>query len=286
MIPLQSPAPRILFVDDDREASELCSMALRLAGYHVDTASSGEKAIEAGARYDAIVTALRLPDCCGLTVLQTVRRLRPDIAVVVVSECATVADAIKAFRNGAIDFIEKPVAVQELVSSVGKALGTERIVAAAARQTDVREILHAADRWAKTIVRVIDSPRDLTTVHAWASSMFVSTGALKNWCRTASVSPRRSLLLARTLRAYIRHHRAGCRFEDSLDVVDKRTLAGILEMAGLSVGRYSTVKEYALDEFLNRQNIVRDPSALMGLRHALSEHPLVTSMVEQQPTTM
>jgi hypothetical protein len=111
---------------------------------------------------------------------------------------------------------------------------------------------HAASRWAHLVVAVLDSASDIRTLDAWAHHTAMSISALKNTCRLAHVSPRRSLILARLMRVLINQQRFRLRVEDLLDVRDRRTIEAWLTLAGVSelVG--------GVDDFLRTQQIVSD----------------------------
>jgi CheY-like chemotaxis protein len=130
------------------------------------------------------------------------------------------------------------------------------------------EEVHAAVRWAKALAPVITSAKDPRTVSGWSRLVFVSPGALRNWCRTAGVSARRSLVFARLLRVAFLSQGERHRPEDLLDVVDRRTFVGLLKFAGLDPERpFPTSPE----EFLQQQMLVRDADRLHEIRRALSE---------------
>ena len=87
----------------------------------------------------------------------------------------------------------------------------------------------------------------------------MSPGALRNWCRTAGVSARRSLVFARLLRAAFLSQGGRHRPEDLLDVVDRRTFVGLLRFAGLDPERPFPESPEA---FLQQQTLVpRSPIA-------------------------
>ncbi len=127
---------------------------------------------------------------------------------------------------------------------------------------------HAAARWANAVMPVFDSPRDPRTLADWSRCAAASPGTLKNWCRTARLSPRRSLVLARLLRVVLRRPQCGHAPHDLLDVVDRRTVAGLLRLAGIATGNPADLPDDA-ETFLENQSLIRDPAALAELRRAL-----------------
>ena len=138
------------------------------------------------------------------------------------------------------------------------------------RRIDTPEIeeAHAAARWARALAPVITSAKDPRTVSGWSRLVFVSPGALRNWCRTAGVSARRSLVFARLLRAAFLSQGGRHRPEDLLDVVDRRTFVGLLKFAGLDPERPFPKSP---EEFLQQQMLVRDADRLHEIRRALGE---------------
>lgn len=132
---------------------------------------------------------------------------------------------------------------------------------------------YAAARLAKALVPIVRSQEDPRTIDAWSQLIFASSGALRNWCRTGGMSPRRSLVFARLLRAVVWSNNGEHRLENLLDVVDRRTLAGLLRYAGLDPnGQLPTT----IDEFLSKQTIVRDRDTLSAIRQVLGTELLLT----------
>jgi FixJ family two-component response regulator len=264
---------RVLVIDDDVSTLEGFSGVLRTAGFSVETAESGHRGMHLAllGRFDVILADLHVPDVSGLEVLQAVRQAHVDSAFVVVTGFGSTAIAVEAMRAGATDFVEKPLIGDELIDVIERAFcGRDRRRAAPPNSHVTHVTAHAAARWAsRLIVPVIGSSRDLRTLLEWGRYVAVSPGALKNWCRTANVNSKRSLLLSRLLRALVLYHSNGLRPEDSLDLVDKRTLAKVLAMGGLSRGKAS-VHFGSLEEFLRAQCLVTDARALEELRFALA----------------
>ena len=134
-----------------------------------------------------------------------------------------------------------------------------------------REITaHAASRWAVAVVRLVTSPTDPRTVADWSRWIAASPGAIRNWCRTAGISSRRSLVFGRLLRAVTVGAGGRHKPENLLDVVDKRTLIAMLNLAGLSADQPFP---FTIEEFLDRQTIVRDRDAVLAVFSALRTRP-------------
>src|SRR5262245_46944780 len=145
------------------------------------------------------------------------------------------------------------------------------LVSHALPQEHVRPVPHAAIRWARTVVPIVDSPTDPRTIAAWGQVINVSASAIQNWCFTAGIGPRRSLVFGRLLRAVALSERGQHKLENLLDSLDRRTLLHLLRFAGLSLGDFPP----DVERFLERQILVRDPDALLQVKHRLEQRRLL-----------
>lgn len=93
---------------------------------------------------------------------------------------------------------------------------------------------HAAERWAKVVLRLSRSRRDPRTLGDWAAMVNISASTIRTWCYLAGVTPRHSLAIARVLRAVALAQEFGCSPQDLLDIRDPRTLKRLLSKAGLA----------------------------------------------------
>jgi DNA-binding NtrC family response regulator len=112
----------ILLVDDETAIRLPVSEALRARGHHVATAADGDEAM---ARLDAevfhlVVSDVRLPRGDGFSILRRVRRDCPWTDVLLMTAYGTIADAVAAMKEQAIDYVTKPFDVQELVTVVDR----------------------------------------------------------------------------------------------------------------------------------------------------------------------
>ncbi|MBV9490512.1 MAG: sigma-54-dependent Fis family transcriptional regulator [Verrucomicrobia bacterium] len=106
----------VLIVDDEKSIRTSTAVAVRAAGYTVDTADNGAVALlklQEDA-YDLVFLDLRLGDEDGLAVLDQIKRQSPQVAVVVFTAYATVASAVSAIQRGATDYLEKPFTLEHL----------------------------------------------------------------------------------------------------------------------------------------------------------------------------
>src|SRR5256885_1648152 len=120
---------RILFVDDDPGLSEVVELLLTGEGYAVVCASSVKAGLERlrRTRIDLVITDLRLPDGTGLDAIAAIRRLRPELPIIMITSYSSIESAIGALRAGAVDYIIKPFDNDEFVHSVARALNERRM---------------------------------------------------------------------------------------------------------------------------------------------------------------
>jgi DNA-binding NtrC family response regulator len=112
----------ILIVDDETGARESLRMILKPI-YEVHTAENGRKAIDfiSQNEVDLVTLDLNMPELSGIEVLKEIKKLKPDIEVIIVTAYGTQGNAQEASRNGAGDFISKPFSVTDIIAIVSKA---------------------------------------------------------------------------------------------------------------------------------------------------------------------
>ena len=118
----------ILVVDDDPGQRSLLESFLRSQGYQVITASSGEQALEIAPsrRIDMMISDVRMTGISGLEMLRRIRVLKPVLPVLMVTAFPDIRDAVDAMRDGAVNYLEKPIDLDELQATVRIALGLGR----------------------------------------------------------------------------------------------------------------------------------------------------------------
>ncbi|ACV67845.1 sigma-54-dependent transcriptional regulator [Desulfohalobium retbaense] len=115
---------RILVVDDELDIRVSLSGILEDEGHTVMEADSGEAGLTAmaGKEIDLVFLDIWLPGMDGLAVLERLRQEWPDIPVIMISGHGTIETAVSAIKNGAHDFIEKPLSLEKVVITANKAL--------------------------------------------------------------------------------------------------------------------------------------------------------------------
>ena len=121
--------PTILIADDDRSIRTVLTQALGRAGYQVrstGTAATLWRWVEEG-EGDLVITDVVMPDENGLDLVPRIRRIRPELRVIVMSAQSTLMTAVKATQRGAFEYLPKPFDLKELLAVVDRALATAAI---------------------------------------------------------------------------------------------------------------------------------------------------------------
>jgi DNA-binding NtrC family response regulator len=121
----------ILVVDDERGLCAGIQEALKREGYVVDAANDGPTALRLVAErlYNLVVTDMKMPDMSGLQLLKEVKQKSRDTMFVLMTAYGTVESAVEAMKEGAYDYVAKPLDMQRLRALVVKALEFQAVVA-------------------------------------------------------------------------------------------------------------------------------------------------------------
>lgn len=114
---------QVLVVEDDSEMRKICVSVSKQMGFDVVEAENIAQAMEVLKfhKVDVLLLDLKLPDGGGLPLLEHVKTLHPDTAVVVMTAFATVSSAVEAMRIGARDYLTKPFSLEELTTVLERA---------------------------------------------------------------------------------------------------------------------------------------------------------------------
>lgn len=136
----------VLLVDDEEDLRLSAGQSLELAGFQVKSFAAAERALDlVGYGFEGIVVSdIRMPAMDGMTLMGRIREIDPDIPVILLTGHGDVQLAVKAMREGAYDFLEKPFRARQLAETAARALDRRRLVlenrelrAVAGRRDDV-----------------------------------------------------------------------------------------------------------------------------------------------------
>jgi DNA-binding NtrC family response regulator len=119
----------ILLIDDDDSLRRVMEFSLTEAGHTVRTAANGEDGVRLFEKdpFDAVITDITMPGISGMEVLAKVRRRDAHIPVIVITAYGTIESAVEAMKQGAFDYITKPVSRDELRLTLEKAIRMRRL---------------------------------------------------------------------------------------------------------------------------------------------------------------
>jgi DNA-binding NtrC family response regulator len=117
--------PRILIVDDDPGQRSLLDSFLKNQGFDTVLASSGEQALEIlrAQEFNLMISDVRMPGLSGLETLRRARQERAVLPVLLVTAYADIREAVDAMRDGALNYLAKPIDLDELLATVQQATG-------------------------------------------------------------------------------------------------------------------------------------------------------------------
>jgi two-component system, response regulator RegA len=114
---------KVLLVDDEVEFVETLAERMRTRGLEVDYTHSGDGAVEKASKnhYDAIVLDLAMPGMDGMETLRHLRTNHPDLQIILLTGQGTIQTAVEATKLGAMDFLEKPTDIDQLLDKIKSA---------------------------------------------------------------------------------------------------------------------------------------------------------------------
>ncbi len=120
---------RILVIEDDADGLRAVTEAIAEAGWEVVGLAAARAAIERarGEVFDAVITDLVMPEMDGLAVLRELTRLQPDLPVLLMTAHGSIDTAVRALKDGAYDYLVKPLNLDDLQARIARAVETRRL---------------------------------------------------------------------------------------------------------------------------------------------------------------
>ena len=182
-------SPRILIVDDDPGQRSLLDSFLRSQKFETVLADSGGQALETlrAGKFDMMISDVRMPGLTGLDTLRQARKEHTALPVLLVTAFTDVRDAVAAMRDGAVNYLSKPIDLDELLANVRQAIGISQTAPTiyddekklpdyvVARSPLMQAIFHDASLIAPSETRVLISGESgvgkeilADVIHAWS----------------------------------------------------------------------------------------------------------------------
>ncbi|MDD5067689.1 MAG: response regulator, partial [bacterium] len=107
---------RILVIDDEKGLRDMLKYELESRGYAIDAAANGDDGLELIRRkeFDVVIADIKMPGMNGLQLLEKIKKINPDMDVVMITGFGTMDTVIECIRKGASDYINKPFTMNEL----------------------------------------------------------------------------------------------------------------------------------------------------------------------------
>ncbi|MBZ5543151.1 MAG: response regulator [Acidobacteriia bacterium] len=156
---------RVLVLDDEPAVCALLSERLSMEGYDCRTSSSGEEALTVMQResFDLVISDIRMPGMSGMQFLAEAHQRHPHSAYVMVTAEDDLRVAIQAMKQGAADYLVKPIQLDALLASVQRALDVKRLEAELEKyRHNLEEMVEARTRQLQAAMRRIELTYDET----------------------------------------------------------------------------------------------------------------------------
>jgi two-component system response regulator PilR (NtrC family) len=120
---------KILIADDEKNIRDSLKLILDEEGYLTDVASDGEEALQKieAENFDIVITDIKMPKVDGMQLLETSTKIAPDSFFIIMTAYASVKTAIYALRNGAYDYLIKPVEFDDVIFRIKKLIDYKKL---------------------------------------------------------------------------------------------------------------------------------------------------------------
>ncbi len=121
---------KVLVVDDDKVLQNSVKEALVYHSFVVDVANNGKEALHAvyKDKYDLVVMDVNMPEMDGISALTEIKKVDPSVIVIILTAFSNVSDAVKVVKEGAYNYLEKPISSENLVALIKRSLKARSLV--------------------------------------------------------------------------------------------------------------------------------------------------------------
>ncbi len=115
---------KVLIIDDENIICKGCEIILGELGYLCDHSLSGVAGLELVLNnpYDVLLLDMKLKDMDGMKILETVKKIKPEIYIIVITGYSTVKNAVTAMKLGANDYISKPFSEDDIAIAISNGI--------------------------------------------------------------------------------------------------------------------------------------------------------------------
>jgi len=135
----------VLVVDDEEQFLKVFSQRLQGRGMKVDTANTGEEALERAKKkdFDAIILDMAMPGMSGIETLKRIKSENPDLQIIMLTGHGTVEKSVEAMKLGAVDFLEKPADLDKILEKIGEAKRKRVVIIEKKHEEHLKQILQS-----------------------------------------------------------------------------------------------------------------------------------------------
>ena len=121
---------KILVVDDDQTLRETLKSSLEFHDFIVTTANDGQEAVETVRKesFDLVVMDVNMPNLNGIEALKEIKKINPSVIVIILTAYSNINDAVDAVKEGAYNYLEKPIKHDHLASLIKRAIKAKSLV--------------------------------------------------------------------------------------------------------------------------------------------------------------
>ncbi len=134
---------RVLLVDDEEDFIRLLAERMEARGLKVQVAFDGATALQLAGQepFDAVVLDMVMPEMDGMETLRRLREMNPELQVIMLTGYADLQKGIEAIKQGAVDYLEKPADINQLMEKIKKAQAQKAVLFEKQMQEKIDKIL-------------------------------------------------------------------------------------------------------------------------------------------------